>query len=137
LYFTDGGLGTLSPEDKLIWPRLNESFMKDGASNTLLFATKYQTCGIKGGSRWLDPGGNATTSPTAATFGVSMNRWQIAPSVNDCDSLAGTAVSLSKDGMLVDMCDGSVRKVSVDVSPATWQALQTPNAGDTVGDDWN
>jgi hypothetical protein len=134
LFYTDGGLGQLSPQDDLIFPKMSKSF-PDGASHTLLFATKYMYCG-KGGSMWLDPGNNAPHSPMAATFGVSMALWQQAPSRGDCDPLAGTAVSFWKEAIQVSMCDASVRSVVVGISQTTWQALHTPGSGDVIGPDW-
>jgi hypothetical protein len=137
LYYTEGGLGTLSEGANLIYPRMPGSFQKDTTSNTLLFATKYGNCGANGGSVWMDPGNNAPTSPTAATFGVSMQMWQRAPSQAACDPLAGTAVSFTPQSIQVAMCDASIRNVGVGISQATWQAVHTPSAGDVPGGDWD
>jgi hypothetical protein len=137
LYYTDGGLGTLSTGADLIYPRMPKSFEKDGTSNTMLFATKYSHCGANGGSMWMDPGNNAIGSPMAATFGASMKLWQAAPTQALCDPTAGTAVSFNPDSILIAMCDCTVRSVGRGVSQATWQAAHTPNAGDTLGDDWD
>jgi len=140
LYYTSGPVAesVLTQEGgnpTLAFPRMPDSF-KDGVSNTLLFATKYMNCGAKGGSMWMDPGNNAVGSPKAATFGASMALWQQAPSVADCDPIAGTAVSFTKDRILVALCDASTRTVSPRISPATWQAVHTPSAGDVVSKDW-
>jgi hypothetical protein len=137
LYYTDGGLGTLSTGADLIYPRMPKSFAKDGTENTLLFATKYSHCGDNGGSMWMDPGNNFIGSPMAATFGASMQLWHAAPTQAQCDPTAGTAVSFDPNFMLVAMCDASVRSVGRGISQATWQAAHTPNAGDTLGDDWD
>ena len=106
LYYTQGGVGTLSTPPNLIYPHMPGTF-SDGTSNTLLYATKYQNCGT-GGSMWMDPGNNAPGSPFAATFGVSMQMWQRAPSVAKCDPLAGTAQSFTAASIQVAMCDASV-----------------------------
>ncbi len=136
LFYTQGGLGALATNpDALVYPRLRDSF-PDGKSNTLLFATKYMNCGRNGGSLWLDPGKNAPDSPTAATFGASMALWQAAPTLADCDPLAGTAVSFTKKTIQVALCDASVRTVSLGISQATWQAAHTPGANDRLGGDW-
>ena len=135
LFYTKGGLGTLSPASALIYPRMPNSFQQDGTSNTILYATKYQNCGKFGGSMWADT--NALNSPTAATFGGSMGLWQKAPGQAACDPTAGTAVSFTAQTIQIAMCDASVRNVSAGLSAATWQAVQTPNAGDIVGADWN
>jgi hypothetical protein len=34
------------------------------------------------------------------------------------------------------MADGSVRNISPQISPATWWAACTPQAGDILGSDW-
>jgi hypothetical protein len=135
MHYTDGGLGQLSSQDSLVYPKIPESF-PDGASTTLLLATKYRRCGANGGSLWNDPEKNALDSPTAATFGVSMGLWQQAPDPAACVPLAGTAVSFQKDIIQVALCDASVRTVAVGISEKTWQALHTPGGGDKVGPDW-
>jgi hypothetical protein len=135
LFYTDGGLGTLSPASNPIYPRMPNSF-PDGTSNTLLLATKYMVCG-NGGSLWNDPGHNAIDSPTAATFGASMALWQAAPPKEKCDPLQGAAVSFTPYSIQVAMCDASVRNVSINISPATWQAVHTPGANDPIGADWD
>jgi hypothetical protein len=135
LFYTEGGLGTLSRPDNPIYPRMPNSF-PDGTSYTLLFATKYMVCG-NGGSLWDDPGHNALDSPTAATFGASMGLWQVAPTKKKCDPLQGTAVSFTPNSIQVAMCDTSVRSVSINISPATWQAVHTPGANDPIGADWD
>jgi hypothetical protein len=134
LYYTDGGVGTLSTGANLIYPRIPNTFKLDGTSNTLLFATKYQNCGMNGGSMWADT--NAPNSPTAATFGASMALWQMAPVQTACDPTAGTAVSFTVQSIQAAMCDAGARNVSTGLSAATWQALHTPSAGDVVGPDW-
>jgi hypothetical protein len=135
LFYTDGGLGVLGTGDKLIYPEIPKSFMKDGTSNTLLFATKYHHCGKNGGSFWADT--NALDSPTAATFGKSMALWQVAPTQAGCDPMAGTAVSFTVSSIQLAMCDGSTRNQAAGISQATWQAVHTPNAGDAPGGDWD
>jgi hypothetical protein len=135
LYYTAGGTGTLSPPDNPRYPKMPNSF-PDGTSNTLLLATKYMQCG-NGGSLWMDPGKNAADSPTAAAFGFSMGMWQKAPSQAACNPVAGTAVSFTRPNIQVALCDASVRSVAADISPATWQAVHTPGAGDNIGADWD
>jgi prepilin-type N-terminal cleavage/methylation domain-containing protein len=134
LFYTSGGLGTLSPANNPIYPRMPNSF-SDGTSNTLMYATKYHHCGKTGGSRWADT--NALDSPTAATFGGSMALWQKAPGQAACDPTAGTAVSFNLANIQVALVDASVRNVSANVTAVTWQAVHTPGAADIVGADWN
>jgi prepilin-type N-terminal cleavage/methylation domain-containing protein/prepilin-type processing-associated H-X9-DG protein len=60
--------------------------------------------------------------------------FQAAPSLSDCNPrLAQTPHS---SGMIVSMCDGSVRIVSPGISSSTYWALVTPRAGDCPGGDW-
>jgi len=126
LYYTQGGLGTLAPQTAMIYPKMPGSF-QDGVSQTLLFATKYMVCGSNGGSWWLDPGNNGISSPTAATFGVSMGLWQPAPTSSACVPTAGTAISFTVQAIQVSMCDASCRSVSTGISATTWQAVHTPS----------
>jgi hypothetical protein len=135
LYYTFGGNGTLSPPNNPLYPKMPNSF-PDGTSNTLLLATKYMVCGT-GGSLWADPQVNTPTSPTAASFGASMAKWQAAPTQAQCNPLQGTAVSFGPQNIQVALCDASVRTVTVNISPATWAAVHTPGAGDILGADWD
>jgi len=136
LFYTQGGLGSLSPITALIYPKMPGTFT-DGVSTTLLFATKYMNCGTSGGSYWLDPGNNGLTSPYAATFGATMNNlWQPAPNGQACIPTAGTAVSFTSQAIQVAMCDASVTNVSTGVSNTSWQAVHTPGGGDVPGSDW-
>jgi len=135
LFYTQGGLGTLAPATALVYPKMPGSF-QDGVSQTLLFATKYMNCGSNGGSFWLDPGLNGVSSPTAATFGVSMGLWQPAPTGSSCVPTAGTAISFTVQAIQIALCDASVRSVSTGVSNATWQAVHTPGGSDSPGPDW-
>ncbi len=135
LFYTEGGLGSLSPQNKLIYPKMPLTF-PDGMSATLLFATKYMHCGSNGGSFWSDPGNNSPESLTAATFGVSMALWQQHPTQGDCDPKAGTAVGLHVDKIHVAFADASVRSIALGVEPHTWAAAHTPGAGDVPGPAW-
>jgi hypothetical protein len=66
-----------------------------------------------------------------------MALWQAAPRKEKCDPLKGTAVSFTPYNIQVAMCDASVRSVSINISPATWQAVHTPGANDSIGADWD
>jgi Protein of unknown function (DUF1559) len=134
LFYTQGGLGTLSGASALIYPKMPDSF-PDGVGNTLLFATKYMHCG-SGGSFWWDPAASGYQPQLAATFGPSMGLWQAAPSQESCDPTSGTAVSFLKRTIQIAMCDASVRTVAVGISQSTWQAIHTPGGNDAPGPDW-
>jgi type II secretory pathway pseudopilin PulG len=47
------------------------------------------------------------------------------------------AQSTTPGGLLVAMCDGSIRTVSASVSVASFSAAGTPNSGDVIGSDFN
>jgi type II secretory pathway pseudopilin PulG len=102
----------------------------DGTSNTLMFATRYQMCN-----------GNPTAwgyptlyywSPVFAYY--SHGKFQNRPGQDDCDP--ALAQAYSKNGILVAMCDGSVRTVDLAVSPHTWGYLCDPADGNVLGDDF-
>jgi prepilin-type N-terminal cleavage/methylation domain-containing protein len=72
---------------------------------------------------------NGQTKPSVAGL-----TFQIAPSVTDCDPrLAQTPHSA---GMLVALCDGSVRSVSAGISPATYWGTVTISGGEVLESDW-
>jgi prepilin-type N-terminal cleavage/methylation domain-containing protein len=56
------------------------------------------------------------------------------PTPNNCTYYR--AQSTTSGGILVAMCDASVRIIGTGVSQATWSALGTPNSGDMPGNDW-
>jgi prepilin-type N-terminal cleavage/methylation domain-containing protein len=60
--------------------------------------------------------------------------FQEKPPVDQCD--AGSAQSTTSGGLLVGLCDGSVRIVSPNISITTWNAALTPQSGDQLGSDW-
>jgi type II secretory pathway pseudopilin PulG len=139
LFYTHGGsgVGSLTPSDQPIYPRMPNTFQQDGTSNTLLFATKYQHCG-DGGSMWMDPGNNALGSKWAATIGGGdasalrgMDGIQNAPTREACNPATGQAVSFNAGIIQYAMCDASVHSMKLDFPHAgSWMALLTPNGGD-------
>jgi hypothetical protein len=135
LFYNKGGEGELGKDNGLV--KLKYGQVTDGTSLTLLFATKYQVCGKDGGSKWMDPGKNAADSPTAATFGAKIDRWQQAPAVEKCDPKAGTAVSFTAKNIHVVMLDCTARTLAVGLSQKTWQAAHTYGVGDELGADWS
>ena len=118
LFCVNGGTGSVGVGNNIV--KLKISQIQDGPSNTILFATKYQVCGANGGSIWLDPGNNSPASLTAATFGKSAALWQKAPTQSECDPKDGTAQSFGTGGLMVALCDASVRGIPSDVSLKTW-----------------
>jgi prepilin-type N-terminal cleavage/methylation domain-containing protein/prepilin-type processing-associated H-X9-DG protein len=65
-------------------------------------------------------GGNA---PCLTTSTPTLSRMQLARSRHDA-------------GVMVAMCDGSVRLISNAVSLVTWRALSTSQGGEVLGSDW-
>jgi prepilin-type N-terminal cleavage/methylation domain-containing protein len=60
--------------------------------------------------------------------------FEVMPANYACDSNGVQALTAA--GCLTAMCDGSVRVVHTGVSITTWQALGTPQGGETPGNDW-
>ena len=60
--------------------------------------------------------------------------YEVRPPKDKCNS--GAAQSTTSGGLLVALCDASVRTVSPSVSYYTFYAATTPNSGDILGNDW-
>jgi hypothetical protein len=127
----------------------------DGTSNTIFFAERYARCTNAiwdGGSYWAywatqdDPTG-IFLGPKHPAFAVSfwdggalsigpnsLFQSKPTPFMGNCDpTRASTGHS---GGMEVGMADGSVRNITPSISPTTWWAACTPQAGDILGNDW-
>lgn len=84
--------------------------LTDGTSNTVMFGE------VAAGFRpWADPD---NTRDMATGFGATANQFG----------------SSRPDGVLVGLCDGSVRQVSTSIDPAVLTALGTPNGGEVIID---
>jgi len=120
----------------------------DGLSKTLLFAecvfanansdsrgTAFSDLGTPG-FMTLYPPNNGTDALSLCSNEPAM------PCVTKDDSSASTrrnqitvtARSKHPGGVMVAMCDGSVRFVNDAVEPVTWKSLSTSNLGETLGD---
>jgi type II secretory pathway pseudopilin PulG len=162
------GLNNLSPPtinqyEKEGWPvkvRMPESFVPDGTSNTLLFATKLQVCGS---NRTTLINGQPTFTPADPTTGTVTNvatinepyfgwthvtldkqscpsanfGWQPAPESSVCTANSSLAQSFFRQAIQVAMCDASVRSVSASVSFGTWTMALTPNGGEELPKEWD
>lgn len=60
--------------------------------------------------------------------------FDVKPSPDDCDPNGAQATT--SGGLLVGVCDGSVRVLNPSISVQTYQAIATPNANDALGSDW-
>jgi len=137
-------------------PKMTSAF-EDGASNTFVYVDKYAQCKIgltnpppttpsttDMGNVWgWMPG---VTSPdaipafahpplTGATQ-QDVNQTGVGSKFMDKPVTAGCGFASSPHSghLNAAFADGSVRKVSTDVDPATWWALCTPAGRDTIGD---
>jgi prepilin-type N-terminal cleavage/methylation domain-containing protein len=110
----------------------------DGTSNTITFAEKYAVCG-SGGSLWAhDWWSGAMPVFNLWTWGPS-SKFQVQPTPYTSDAACDSTrpQSAHPGGIMVGLCDGSVRFLSNGVSPATWWAACTPAGGEVLGADWN
>jgi len=60
--------------------------------------------------------------------------FQVRPPITDC--YPGGAQSTTTGGLVVALCDGSVRIISPNISLTTWNAAYTPQSGEVLGSDW-
>jgi len=121
--------------------RIPASF-PDGTSNTIVFSTKYASCG-DGGSKYAAEvngkfaaffGQNAAQKPAHASDDTAT--FQLQPAGKDCKASPLMAQAFAKT-LLVGLADGSVRAVSPMVSAKTWNLAVCPNDGEPLGADWD
>jgi prepilin-type N-terminal cleavage/methylation domain-containing protein/prepilin-type processing-associated H-X9-DG protein len=124
------------------------SFLSDGTSNTLFYTEKMVIWRGDGGAWVPDQDGSLTFGenfwpdwgPTLASPEDGRQLTGVAAIFKVCrreeDASGQRANSPHTAGINVAMGDGSVRFVSQGVSPTTWWAAFTPNAGDILGSDW-
>jgi prepilin-type N-terminal cleavage/methylation domain-containing protein len=148
-----GGLKKNAKDDTWDGQARIPASIPDGTSNTIVFATRYASCG-DGGSAWA--GGNTTASldnftKSGAFFGSDIEDtpltaagyatsppFQVAPDKKDgknpCNPLFAQAYSA--DGIQVALGDGSTRTVSPRITPLTWGRACHPSDGNVLGTDW-
>ena len=114
--------------------------IRDGTSNTILFAEKIAQCGrwlaaIDGASLWScefnqrRPGFAINGAAPNSTGPACM--FQVNPNPATCDwNLASTP---STSAILVALCDGSARSLSAGTTPAIWWSALQPNDGGDLG----
>jgi len=99
----------------------------DGASNTIFFAERYQTCNGTPNA-W----GFAGESTTAPAFGyLTLAKFQDQPAQKDCDATRTQAIHVG--GIHVGMGDGSTRFIAPNISPRTWSLAVIPDDGLPLG----
>ena len=133
--------------------------IKDGTSNTILYAEKYARCksstsmSLDGGSFWaycafaevslpppMNPPGKLFRPGFAIPFPMWPNaiglgsKFQVQPREGDCDPTR--AATAHAGGMQVCLADGSVRTLAPNMSPDTWWWAVTPSVGEVLGSDW-
>ena len=125
----------------------------DGVSNTMMYAEKMAETTDGGGNPnggyidnfWPDWGPIMLSpdedSNTWSSTGGAANAVWLPQSVNKLTQGKAVAKSYAPSGfhtggVLVGLCDGSVRVVNTSISITTWWAVVTPAAGDIPGSDW-
>jgi prepilin-type N-terminal cleavage/methylation domain-containing protein len=123
-----------NPYDAAQWDQpMSVGRIPDGTSNTLLFAEKMMICG--GVANLLLHGGwNVPYGPYFAGIGGPTTKFQQQPTQANCTWY--TATAFTAGGILVCLCDGSVRGVSSSVSATTWGYACDPSDGQVLGNDW-
>jgi prepilin-type N-terminal cleavage/methylation domain-containing protein/prepilin-type processing-associated H-X9-DG protein len=130
--------------------------IRDGTSNTILYAERLGMCGVymnnpndprcgnwggtcppgSGGNVWNWWDGDSAT-PTFAYFSIgpgSMFQVNPFPAETNCNVL--NASTPHPGGMQVCLADGSVRTLTAGMSPTTWWAACTPKGGEAMPPDW-
>ncbi len=123
------------------------SFVSDGTSNTLAFATGYQQCPPSNSNSTMRLywntnaffGYNIMSAPADGVAGNNGHIFQNQPLAANCD--ISVPQSMSVAGISVLMFDGHVNNVTTSVSPLTWAQAATLNDGQVFGqpnnDAWN
>jgi type II secretory pathway pseudopilin PulG len=106
--------------------RIPASF-PDGTSNTMMFTTRYQVCNGTP-TAWAYPELH-TWAPMFAYYSTA--KFQTAPSQAACDPQLPQGHAY---GILIGLCDGSVRIAPTTLSPQTWHCLIEPADGLAIED---
>lgn len=111
--------------------QLPDSF-KDGTSSTIVYSTKLATCGDGGSHFFANP-----DSPFAAFIGQNAARsvahssnhqatFQLRTTPAECVYSPLLAQSFLRDGIQVALGDASVRNITADIDPVTWNRMMHP-----------
>jgi prepilin-type N-terminal cleavage/methylation domain-containing protein len=106
--------------------------IRDGTSNTLFLAEKFQVCKTQG-SLWAHGGWYINYTPTFAA--VNQGPPQDGVTTTTCDPYRPHAFT---PGIChVAMGDASTRSVNTSISQTTWSRLVDPADGQPIGSDFN
>jgi prepilin-type N-terminal cleavage/methylation domain-containing protein len=110
--------------------------IQDGSSNTIFFAEKLMLCknGGSWGNFWAHGGWDAEYAPFFAALTPPATKFQIQPTMNNCDHHLPTAFTSA--GIQVALGDASVRNVAPSISTTTWGNAVDPADGQSLGPDW-
>jgi prepilin-type N-terminal cleavage/methylation domain-containing protein len=138
----DVALGNPNTTNLAFWfGRTRLAAIRDGTSNTIMFAEKIAQCGwwmgpVDGASLWScefnqrRPGFAINSAAANSTGPGSM--FQVGAQPATCDwNLASTT---SSTAILVALCDGSARSLAASTAPALWWSVLQPNDGGVLGD---
>jgi prepilin-type processing-associated H-X9-DG protein len=136
LFCTNNENGYVAPEGV---PRTLNAAVRDGTSNTLMFGERYAVCTNAdnpiGGNSWSYDRLDDFAPPLWGGLGPitdAKSMFLTRPSPGNCDPGLGSTAHSS--GMMVCMCDGSVRSVSPSIGPTIWWYINTPAGGEVVPD---
>jgi prepilin-type N-terminal cleavage/methylation domain-containing protein len=135
--------------------------IRDGTSNTIMFAERYSSCGYSGNPTgqfyqhvWAYYQDSQNTTPLNSQQGGNVwcvgydnpaNGWDTTSNIpgslpqwrpTDALCIEYLLQSYSAGGLQVGLADGSVRTVSPSVSVATWALANHPSDGVPVPADW-
>ena len=120
---------------------------RDGTSNTLMFAEHYSNCwhismyysGIVNGAPFFAGGPNGWYPVTRGDPPVTLSNmafiypdetFQVAPPYQQCH--VQVPQTPHRSGMIVGLCDGSVRTMRGDVEPHIFWGATTPASGEIL-----
>jgi len=109
--------------------------------DTPIYGARYAKSLGAAGGLWVDPNSTTPTKGPGSwannggpNFGFGSIPFQTQPTQTTCD------ISLLQSGhsgvMIVGLGDGSTRTVSVNISAATWKAVNDPRDGAVLSTDW-
>ncbi len=153
--FGNPGVGNNAWANAIGFPNLKSGFA-DGTSNTIVFAEQLAQRPAGHWNLWAHGGWNPSWAPIFAygsadgtvpyTSGMDAGSGVVGQASIPYIGVRGNPGAVSGDinramsshpgSMQVGLADGSVRAITSGISPSTWWAACTPQAGDLLGSDW-